>query len=101
MACVVCGLEGDGSGPMQRTDCCDQPFHWNTSCARERRQRAGVDHGGSLPRDGSGRHAAGNLATWVPSVSRNVFTLACVRKKEQARVQGHWPADLGAIRGTR
>ena len=34
MACVVCGLEGDGCGPMQRTDCCDQPFHWNTSCAR-------------------------------------------------------------------
>ena len=33
-ACVVCGLEGDGCGPMQRTDCCDQPFHWNASCAR-------------------------------------------------------------------
>ena len=34
MACVVCGLEGDGCGPMQRTDCCGQPFHWNRSCAR-------------------------------------------------------------------
>ena len=34
MACVVCGLEGDGCGPMQRTDCCDKPFHWNRSCAR-------------------------------------------------------------------
>ena len=34
MACVVCGLEGDGCGPMLRTDCCDTPFHWNSSCAR-------------------------------------------------------------------
>ena len=33
MACVVCKL-GDDCGPMQRTDCCDQPFHWNSSCAR-------------------------------------------------------------------
>ena len=33
MACVVCNL-GDDCGPMQRTDCCDQPFHWNASCAR-------------------------------------------------------------------
>ena len=34
MACVVCKL-GDDCGPMQRTDCCGQPFHWNKSCARE------------------------------------------------------------------
>ena len=34
MACVVCGLEGDDCGPTLRTDCCAQPFHWNTSCAR-------------------------------------------------------------------
>ena len=34
MACVVCKLEGDGCGPMLRTDCCDTPFHWNSSCAR-------------------------------------------------------------------
>ena len=33
MACVVCKLGGD-CGPMVRTDCCDQPFHWNRSCAR-------------------------------------------------------------------
>ena len=34
MACVVCRLEGDDCGPMRRTDCCDRPFHWNSSCAR-------------------------------------------------------------------
>ena len=39
MACVVCKL-GDDCGPMQRTDCCDQPFHWNSSCARARHPAA-------------------------------------------------------------
>jgi hypothetical protein len=33
MACVVCEL-GDECGPMQRTDCCEKPFHWDRSCAR-------------------------------------------------------------------
>ena len=33
MACVVCKLSDD-CGPIQRTDCCGQPFHWNSSCAR-------------------------------------------------------------------
>ena len=32
MACVVCEL-GEACGPMQRTDCCGKPFHWNRSCA--------------------------------------------------------------------
>ena len=33
MACIVCEL-GEVCGPMQRTDCCGKPFHWNNSCAR-------------------------------------------------------------------
>ena len=44
--------------------------------ARERRQSTGVGHGGSLPRDGSGRHAAGKLATWVHVLPADVRCLA-------------------------
>ena len=32
MACVVCEL-GDDCVPIQRTECCHKPFHWNSSCA--------------------------------------------------------------------
>ena len=33
MACIVCE-EGDDCGPVQLTDCCVKPFHWDHLCAR-------------------------------------------------------------------